>query len=96
MSRFPDLKKMSKQFNSLPPGEQYISFLDTAANSFRTAYKITKPGLRKHGYRDLSMIDKENDSKVFAPAKKTSLTVVYGEIRTIPEFRGIPGCRKGT
>ena len=55
---------MWRQFNSLPPGEQLISFLDTAATSFRNKYKITKPGLRKHGYRDLSMIDKETDAKV--------------------------------
>jgi len=68
---------MSKQFNSLPPGEQYISFLDTAANSFRTAYKITKPGLRKHGYRDLSMIDKETDAKVPAPAQNLADSSIW-------------------
>jgi hypothetical protein len=63
------LTKAWKKYTSGEPNkDKFIGLLEKTADRFRSLYTVTKPGLRKVGYRDLSMIDKENEAKVLHPA----------------------------
>jgi hypothetical protein len=50
--------------SSIPDEQKFLSLLNSTITTFRNTFKLTKPGLRKLGYRDLSLIDKEDDIKV--------------------------------
>jgi hypothetical protein len=64
---FPELRKQWERYLSLPDPAQgeLLRLLQSTAAEFRSKFKITKPGLRKQGYRDLSLVDKEEEQKVF-------------------------------
>jgi hypothetical protein len=68
VSHFPDLKKEWKKVASSNPDKtSVIELLDKTRHRFRSQFTITKYGLRKTGYRDLSMVDKEEEAKVPSP-----------------------------
>jgi hypothetical protein len=88
LSRVPDLTKAWKKYTSSGDSnkDKFIGLLKKTADRFRSLYTVTKPGLRKVGYRDLSMIDNENEAKVLHPAFGV-LKVVFRQFRTIQEYR---------
>jgi len=70
---FPDLRDEWKRVMSHPDPSQaeLLRLLQATATEFRASFKITKPGLRKQGYRDLSLINKEEELKVCLHVHRT-------------------------
>src|SRR5579862_9368663 len=79
LSQFPQIHERWKKFLKSPSTkENFIHLLEATSHHFRKSFKVTKPGLRKKGYRDLSMVDQEAARKAVAK---------YEKFETIEDFR---------
>jgi len=66
LTKFRDLQKEWKELGDVDKAatEDVLSLLDKTRERFRKTFKLTRPGHRKTGYRDLSMVDKDREAKV--------------------------------